>query len=202
MPSTLAQLRALLRQDLRDEDPTSYLWPDPILNRHLSRSLVGVSRAAPAIVSLSKTMPASRRLDLSADFPASFLWIDAVEYPPDQFPPRHFNFRTDPGPQLLFLSPDLPPAGAQIAVWYARGYTVAEASSDLPAELDDVVLLGARACALADQAVDTTDKLTPRDTPEAYRKLAADAVDRYEDALALLRARFSSPRWRPFWQLV
>ena len=201
MPSTLAQLRATLRQELRDEDAANYVWTDAVLNRHLAHALQHVQAAAPLFASLTKTMPASRRVDLTADVPSTFLWVDAVEYPVDRFPQCFHPFREEPGPKVYFLTTDLPPAGEALVVWYARGYTVAEGSSDLPAELDRAVLLGARAFALADQAVDTADKLTPRDTVEAYRKLAAEARSGFGLTVEELRLRLGGPRWRVSWEL-
>src|SRR5688500_14494561 len=99
MPSTLAQLRAALRQDLRDEDPASYLRTDAVLNRHLAHALQHVQAAAPTFATLTKVMPVGRRVDLTADVPATFLWLDAVEYPVDRFPQCFHPFREEVGPK-------------------------------------------------------------------------------------------------------
>ena len=131
--------------------------------------------------------------------PAAFLYVDALEHPADEHPQKFLPFREEAGPKVYLLVETLPAPGTQITVWYAASYTVAEGSSDLPFELDQVVLAGAAAYACADQAVDTVDKLTPRETAPSYRALGEARLTRFAELLAQLRNRHAAPRWRVAW---
>lgn len=198
--STRATLRADLRRDLRDEDSTAYVWPDSVLNRHLQHAVEDVQAVVPRTARLLKTVPATaQRIDVTADVPATFAWVEAVEYPLDRYPQCLLPFREEPGPELYLLTGELPPAGAQIGVWYAARYTVDDASSDLPARLERVVLAGALAYACLDQAVDTIARLTPAGRgPGDYRAVGEQARDRFQQSLAALRTS-TAPMWRPSW---
>lgn len=199
--STRATLRADLRRDLRDEDATAYVWPDSVLNRHLQHAVEDVQAVVPRVARLLKTVPtgAAQRIDVAADVPTTFAWVEAVEYPVDRYPQCLLPFREQPGPELYLLTDDLPPAAAQIGVWYAARYTVDDASSDLPARLERVVLAGALAYACLDQAVDTIARLTPAGRgPADYREIGAVARERFQAALGALRVS-SAPMWRPSW---
>jgi hypothetical protein len=199
--STRATIRADLRRDLRDEDATAYIWPDSVLNRHLQHAIEDVQAAVPRTARLLKTVTAAgQRLDVTADVPATFAWVEAVEYPIDRYPQCLLPFREEPGPQLYLLTAELPPAGAQVGVWYAARYTVDDGASDLPVRLERVVLAGALAYACLDQAVDTIARLTPAGRgPADYRQTGEDARDRFTAELTALRTA-ASPMWRPSWQ--
>ena len=198
--STRATLRADLRRDLRDEDSTAYVWPDSVLNRHLQHAIEDVQAVVPRTARLLKTVPADgQRVDVTSDVPATFAWVEAVEYPLDRYPQCMLPFREEPGPELYLLTDELPPAGAQVGVWYAARYTVDDASSDLPARLERVVLAGALAYACLDQAVDTIARLTPAGRgPGDYRAIGEGARERFQEELGALRTS-SAPMWRPTW---
>ncbi|TAK22545.1 MAG: hypothetical protein EPO26_10840 [Chloroflexota bacterium] len=204
MGSTLAQLRASLRQELRDEDTAAYTWPDTILDRHLQRAIAETQAAAPTIVSIIATMPnpASPRLNLSSLISESaHLWFDAIEYPLDCYPRQWLPFREEPSRVMFLLAEEVPASGEDIRVWYARPFTVSAGSSDMPTEYDPMVLDGAAVFALTDQAVDLAPKLVGRDAPALYEALAEARAARFSAALAALRLRSATPMWRPSWRL-
>src|SRR5438552_16188764 len=115
-----ATLRADLRRDLRDEDAAAYVWTDAVLNRHIQHAVDRLGAVSPRQTSLTKTAPLfPRRIDLSADVPATFAWIEAVEYPLDRSPQVFLPFREEPGPKIYLLSDAVPAVGDQLRVWYA-----------------------------------------------------------------------------------
>jgi len=201
MGSTLSQLRAALRVELRDEDPADRRWSDAALDQALRQALRLVEDAQPAFSAFttSAPSPATRRLNVSADVPPTFLWIDAVEYPVGRVPQRFRPFREESGPGLYLLIDEPPSAGEPITVWYARGYSLDEAGSDLPAELEPAVLDGGLAVALRGRAIETTDRLAPPETPAGYARLGERAWERFERALRTLRVRRGRPRWGVSW---
>src|SRR2546423_1311109 len=52
-----SSMRADLRRDLRDEDSSSYIWTDAVLNRHIQHALDDLQAIAPRIAKLT---PAGR----------------------------------------------------------------------------------------------------------------------------------------------
>src|SRR5438067_561450 len=105
-------MRADLRRDLRDEDSSSYIWTDAVLNRHIQHALDDLQAIAPRMARLTRAVPASpQRIDLTADVPATFTWLDAIEYPIDQYPQRFLPFREEAGPKAYLLTDRLPVVG-------------------------------------------------------------------------------------------
>lgn len=204
MPTTRADLRAALRQDLRDEDSGAYLWADAVLNRHIAHAVQDIQLVAPLVGSVLKTLvaPVINRLTLAADLPATYLWIDAIEYPIDHYPQKFPPFREEPGPAVYLVANDPPAAGQVIRVWYAAAYTVGESSGNLPGDLDRVLLTGALGYALRDQAIDMTDKLGPREAPRSYQRLCERVLADYQAMLGALRQRNARPVWMPAWALA
>ena len=204
MPTTRADFRVALRQDLRDEDSGAYLWTDAVLNRHIAHAVQDIQQVAPVVGSVLKTLsaPVTNRLTLTADLPATVLWIDAIEYPIDQYPQEFAPFREEPGKAAYVLVEDPPAAAQVIRVWYAAAYTVGEASSDMPVDLDRTLLTGAQGYALRDQAVDMTDKLGPRDAIVSYQRLYERVLGEYHSMLGALRLRNARPTWMPVWRLT
>jgi hypothetical protein len=198
-----ATLRADLRRDLRDEDASAYVWTDAVLNRHLQHAIDRLQAVSPRQASVTRTVPLSpRRIDLSADVPATFSWVEAVEYPIDASPQAFLPFREEPGPKVYLLGGSLPAVGDQMRVWYAARFTVDDASSDMPVGLEPTVLAGALAFACLDQAIDTVARITPAGAgPAGYRAAGDAALRRFEEMVAELRARAAPTLWRPVWRL-
>lgn len=142
--STLADLRARLRQDLHDQDPAAYRWPDAALDRHLARALRELSLALPLSATAEVVAPGnSRDLSLASlpDLP-SLLEVEAVEYPADAYPPCYVRFRAW-GQTLGLLVPEAPPAGASLRLYYGRTHSLDDAGSTLPEALEELLLSGA-----------------------------------------------------------
>src|SRR5207249_2367271 len=54
-----ADLRARIRQDLRDEDPTAYVWSDTVIDRHLQATQEELPGVWPRRARLTKTASAT-----------------------------------------------------------------------------------------------------------------------------------------------
>ncbi len=87
MPTTIATIRARVRQDLHDEDSAAYRWTDAVLDRHIGRAAGEYSLFAPLEQKTTLTAtPGSR--DVSIASLSGLIEIEAVEWPVGEFPPR------------------------------------------------------------------------------------------------------------------
>lgn len=180
------QLRTDLRRDLRDEDPTAYLWTDAALDRHLTQALTLLEAYAPAWASLDLSAGAGqRRYDLTS-LAADWLWAERVEAPPDAWPPAVRPFREEPGPTLVLRGP-LPAPGETLRLWYARRYRFTPTGSDLPPALEELLLLGAGAYALLDRAALAITQVGPGgQAPADYRALGEARLNAFLTRLLTL----------------
>jgi len=136
---TLAELRAKVRRELRDEDPASYRWSDAELDRHIQRAVREASLAVP-LEAVADLTPSGREVSLSGL--SERLWVEAVEYPVGQFPPSFVRFSLW-GETLTLLVDPPPRPGERVRVYYARLHEVTDTASTLPPYLEEVVTAGA-----------------------------------------------------------
>lgn len=181
---TLAEMRARVRRDLRDEDPESPRWSDDELDRHIARAVQEMSLAAPleAVAELTTT-PGSRDLDLSGL--TGRVVVEAVEYPAGLFPPSYVRFSL--WGDTLSLLVDRPPAGAEaVRVYYGRAHTLDAASSTLPGRLDDAVATGAAAYAALAWAQYAANRLNAggEDVCRRYLVWGQERLARFSEAVA------------------
>lgn len=202
--ANMASLRAdSLRRDLRDEDATAYVWTDAVLNRHLQHALDELQRWAPRVTYADRVVPnpSTQRLDLSTTVGATFLYLLALEYPTDQYPPATIPFREEDGPKAYLLQSTLPTAGSTLRVWYAAAYTLNDASSDVPADLTEALLAGGLLFALTDQSIDITNRLSVGPAAADYRAIRRSAESTWRTELASLTNRpLAAPTFRPAWR--
>ncbi len=102
--SDLATIRATVRTDLHDEDPTDERWTDAELDRHIRRALLEYSLRSPLEAkSTLQTVPGSRDLDVSAL--ASRVRIVAAEFPTGEYPPGYISsaHRSYPDPKSILF---------------------------------------------------------------------------------------------------
>jgi len=87
----LAEMRAIVRRDLHDEDDTNYRWTDEELDRHITHAVKDFSEAIPYEQKVIKaTTSGSREIDISAL--TDRIMIEAVEYPVAQFPRKYQRY--------------------------------------------------------------------------------------------------------------
>lgn len=146
----LAEMRAILRRDLRDENTDNYRWSDDELDRHIARAVKEFSDAVPYEVRTPvATTAGSRELDLFGMTP--HIMIEAVEYPLGQFPARYQPFSIW-GNTLTILGEEVPD-GSNARIYYGRLHTLDGSGSTIPAQHEDVVAAGAAGYAAVEWAV-------------------------------------------------
>lgn len=157
MPTTIATLRARVRQDLRDEDAANYRWTDAHLDRHLDRAVREHSEHVPREQkSTLATTNGSRDLSVSALTP--LLGLEAVEYPTGSYPPAFVPFSL--WQTTLTLLVDAVPTGGNAVLYWLTTHILDASQSTLPPQHEDIVAGGAAGYAAlewANYAVNTVN---------------------------------------------
>lgn len=153
----LAEMRALVRRDLHDEDGDSYRWTDDEIDRHIGRAAREFSVAVPLESKATlTTTPGSR--DLSLASLADRVSVDAVEYPAGMYPPSYASFSL--WGDTLTLLVDSPPVGeSQVYVYYGRLHTLDLSGSTLPPTFEETIATGAAGYAALEWASFATNRL-------------------------------------------
>jgi hypothetical protein len=154
--TTLSDIRSRLRIDLRDTDSDAYRWTDATLDRHIAHALEQLGLAIPREASATlATTPGSRELSLTSL--TGLIQVETVEYPVAHFPPTYAAFADWAG--TLHLHTDELPDGGDAKVWYLARHTLDGSGSTVPVHLEDVLLMGAAAYALAEISAFAIDRL-------------------------------------------
>ena len=139
--TTLTDIRARVRTDLRDEDAGEYRWVSAELDRHIFHALRELSLAVPAEKKTTLEVTARSR-DLPLSSLAGLVLVDSVEYPAGQIPPAYVDFRVW-GDTLSLLTERVPDEGEKAAVCYGSLHTLDYTGSTVPEALEDVLVAGA-----------------------------------------------------------
>ncbi|MBI2836141.1 MAG: hypothetical protein HYX85_00405 [Chloroflexi bacterium] len=145
----LADMRALVRRDLHDEDSSNYRWTDNELDRHIAHAVKDFSEAAPYEQKATKaTTAGSRVLDISTI--TNRVIVEAAEYPVDKFPKVYQPFALW-GDSLTFLGDEVP-NGSNAYVYYGKLHTLDATTSTIPTRFEDLIATGACGFAAAEWA--------------------------------------------------
>jgi hypothetical protein len=191
--ATLGSIRAAVRRDLHDEEPTSYRWTDEVLNRHIQRAVREVGQRAPRERKTTLlTTPGSR--DLSIASLSERLQVVAVEWPAGLWPRQIVRHQVH-GDTLTLLVDVAPAAEEPVFVYWTSLHTVDATTSTLPAQLEEVVASGAAGYAALEQTFFTTNRVNVggRTVPLDFRKLAEERIGAFQAELKRLD-RSRSPR--------
>lgn len=145
----LAELRAVVRRELHDEEAAAYRWSNAELDRHLQHAVNDLSLFVPLEATAVLTTTASR--DLSVSGVTGLVRIEAVEYPVDQYPPVFAPF-SHWGQMLTLLVEKTPASGESARLYYVKGHSLTASSSTVPPHLEETVALGAAAFAALEWA--------------------------------------------------
>ena len=134
-------MRSRVRQDLHDEDATSYRWTDAELDRHIEHTVRELSLAISQGAQATLTTTAGSR-DLSVTSLTDMVSVEAVAYPVDKYPPVYVPFSLW-GSTLTILVENVPDGGDSLYVYYGKLHTLDATSSTIPSPLEDLVSTGA-----------------------------------------------------------
>ena len=205
---TLADFRSWLRLDLNDPASSTQRFSDSDLNRAVSRVVAELSLAWPKVTDSEVVLAsASRTVPLpSATFPG-LIDVAEVEYPygaagtEATHPPTLVPFLVAPDrASLRLLTDDVPAAGARLRVQWTAAHAIGEATTTVPAELDQLLTRGAYGFACLAYGTPAADNFKYEDgatvagvddsmIPKAWRERANEALADLRRGLDRLEAR-------------
>jgi hypothetical protein len=151
---TLADMRTLVRRDLKDEDASNYRWQDTEIDRAIARAVAELSRYVPReMQDAIATTDGSLYIDIVSL--TDRVSVDRVEFPlgerPRQF--QRFTVYAD----AITLIGDVEGDGEDCYVYWGKVHTLDGSTSTIPTYLEDVLALGAAAYAVLAQTQYRTD---------------------------------------------
>ena len=154
--SNLVTIRAAVRTDLHDEDPTNERWTDAELDRHIRRTLLEYSLHSPLeIKSTLQTVAGSRDIAVSSLAPR--VRVVAVELPTGEYPPSYVPFSLW-GDTLTLDLTAAPSSVQDVNIYWHQTHSI-NGSVTFPVSHDDIVAGGAAAYAALEWASFATNRL-------------------------------------------
>lgn len=195
----LAEMRAIVRRDLKDEDDENYRWSDDELDRHIAHAVKDFSEALP--LPARATLPTtadSRVIDISSL--TERVMVEAVEYPLEQFPPRYQKFALW-GHALTLLS-DEAPDGSNCNVYYGIIHTLDAEGSTIATRHEELVAAGAEGYAAVEWAGYAINRVSlgGTTTPQEFLAWGKDKLKQFRQELKRLGRR-NRARVRQLYQL-
>ncbi|MDP3880131.1 MAG: hypothetical protein Q8Q07_07510 [Dehalococcoidales bacterium] len=165
----LADMRAIVRRDLHDEDATNYRWTDNELDRHIAHAVKDFSEAIPYEQKTTKaTTSGSREIALSTI--TDRIVVEAVEYPVDKFPKKYQRFSL--WADTLTLLGDEMPDGSNAYIYYGKLHTLDATSSTISAVYEDMLAAGATGYAAVEWAIYAVNRVSIGGSPTSAEFLA------------------------------
>src|SRR4030042_7001358 len=115
--TVLADIRLLVRRDLKDEDAGNYRWVDNEVDRHIAHALTEFAYALP-VEDTSTIATTSGSRDVSIATLTTRIMIEAVEYKVGNFPPSYQRFAI--WKDTLTMLSDITPDGANCKIYYGK----------------------------------------------------------------------------------
>jgi len=150
----IAEMRLLVRRDLKDEDESNYRWTDDELDRAITRAVREFSLAHPQeMKDTLATVNGSRDVDISTIIDR--ISIERVEFPVDE-EPRHYQRFEVYQNTLTFLIVE--GDGNNCYVYSSALHTLDDKESTIPTKFEDLIALGAAAFAAISWSQYATNK--------------------------------------------
>ena len=154
MATTLATIRARVREDLQDSDDANYRWTNDEVDGAVERVVLEFSQAYPLQEEDEiTTTEDDKELDISSL--SSLLKIASVEYPMDQVPP--YYQRVDLWNDKLCMQDEDDGTNKARVRWY-KSHTLDAESSTIPTEHEEIIVMGAAGYLTMSSSAYTIDK--------------------------------------------
>ena len=177
-------MRARVRQDLQDEDAANYAWTDDQVDGAIQRVVTEFSLDCPIEQQDEITTTADdREVDITTL--ANLLKIVSVEYPMDLTPAymQRFTMWND---KLYMVDEGDGVRDARVR-WH-KWHTLIVASSTIPTQHDEIIVLGASGYLAASASVYAVNKLNVGGgyTSRNYKEWGKQRLDEYKRQLRAL----------------
>jgi len=184
----LATMRARVREDLQDEDDANYRWTNDQVDGAIERVVREFSIVAPIQQQDDiATVDSSRDIDISSL--SGLIRVESVEFPIGENPTYYQKFRI--WQDTIQIADEGDGTDARVR-WY-KEHTLAE-SSTIPAQFEEIIVLGATGYLATSASVYTVDKATIAGKWATINFLAwgKERLERYEKKLKALKSRIIS----------
>ena len=149
----LVEMRARTRQDLEDTDAANYRWVDDEVDGAIQRVVREFSLAYPQMVSTAiATTDGSTELDISSL--SGLIAVESVEFPIGEAPPYYQYFEL--WGATLYMQ-DKGSGDDALVRWY-KEHTLNATSTTIPAQFEEIIVLGATGYLAASASAYTVDR--------------------------------------------
>ena len=176
----LTEMRARVREDLKDTDSQNYIWSDDEIDGAIDRVVLEYSLHAPIEQQDDiATTDGDTELDISTL--TSLLKIESVEFPIGQSP--KYLQRFDYWSGHLYMDDE--GNGEDARVRWLKKHTLDASSTTIPAEHEEIIVLGVTGYLAMSASAHTVDRATiaGRYGTMSYRAWGKERLDRYDKKL-------------------
>ena len=176
----LTEMRARVREDLQDTDSQNYRWTDHEVDGAIERVVTEYSLHAP-IEQQNDIATTEDDTELDISSLSGLLKIELVEFPIGQSP-KYYQ-RTEYWAGKLYMEDE--GDGEDARVRWLKKHTLAAGSTTIPAEHDEIIVLGATGYLAMSASVYTVDRasIAGRYGTTSYRAWGKERLDRYDRKL-------------------
>ena len=176
----LTEMRARVREDLQDTDSQNYRWSNDEVDGAIDRVVMEYSLHAPIQQQTDiATTDGDMELDISAL--AGLVKIESVEFPTGKSPRYMQHVEYWAGHLCMQDEGD----GTDARVRWLKKHTLTIESTTIPAEHEEVIVLGATGYLAMSASASTVDRafIAGRYGTTSYRAWGKERLDRYDKKL-------------------
>ena len=176
----LTEMRARVREDLKDTDSETYIWTDDEVDGAIQRAVLEYSLHAPIEQQDDiATTDGDTQIDISSL--TGLLKIESVEFPLEQSP-KYMQHSEQWGPHLYMEDEG---DGSNARVRWTKKHTLAAGSTTIPTEHEEILVLGATGHLAMSASAYTVDRanIAGRYGTQSFRLWARERLSRYDHKL-------------------
>lgn len=176
----LTEMRARVREDLQDTDSQSHRWTDDEVDGAIQRAVLGYSAHSP-IEQQDDIATADGDTELDISGLTGLLHVVSVEFPLGKTPRYLQHWEHYAGHLYMEDEGD----GTDARIRWLKAHTLAPGSTTIPAEHEEIIVLGATGYLAMSASASTVDRafIAGRYGTASYRDWAKERLARYDQKL-------------------